>query len=328
MAQRDRSNFTSNLKGTKRKKAITGALKRTDKKRQRSRRLTGGLVERVGLDRARLRKWNEKERKRRIAEYEKWFRSATRALTGAPPPLRIVAEGDSWFKYPHPNSARKGVVKPLADLLGVKIGNLAEAGDEARTILGVVQRKELEETLRTQPPYDILLFSGGGNDVVGDPMCLWIRQWQGGQPPESHLDKARFGSILSLIRMAYEDLIALRNKYSPNTWIFLNGYDFPIPDGRGACQYGPWLKPSLDYRGVPSPQGFPEGRAIVRAMLVEFAKMLQEIAKAKNVVFVPTQGTLADNQWANELHPSDPGFDSVAKVFYDAIKAKFPDRVK
>jgi hypothetical protein len=32
-------------------------------------------------------------------------------------------------------------------------------------------------------------------------------------------------------------------------------------------------------------------------------------------------------QWANELHPTDGGFDALVEVFYSAIKAEFPARV-
>ena len=48
-------------------------------------------------------------------------------------------------------------------------------------MLGVEERKLLTEQLRNGcpagGPWDVLLFSGGGNDIVDNPMALWIRDW-------------------------------------------------------------------------------------------------------------------------------------------------------
>jgi hypothetical protein len=86
------------------------------------------------------------------------------------------------------------------------------------------------------------------------------------------------------------------------------------------------LKPSLDYRGVPS---LDEGKAIVRALLEEFAKMLMIIESiADKVKFNKTQGVLQTPQRENELHPTKGGFDALVEIFYQAIKAEFSSRVK
>jgi hypothetical protein len=58
------------------------------------------------------------------------------------------------------------------------------------------------------------------------------------------------------------------------------GYDFAIPDGRGICGYGPWLKPTFDLRK------FPRGAArqeVVKAMLQQFATMLTSLATQAKV---------------------------------------------
>lgn len=287
--------------------------------------LARASVERIGREQKRLAARYMAEREHRIKVYEAAYKALkTHGVRGEPkavglPPLRIVAEGDSWFDYPLSDG---GIIPRLEKRLGVEILNLAEAGDEVRFMLGVKQRKLLEKALKKPEPFDLLLFSGGGNDVVDNPMCLWIKQWQPGQPP---LDATRFGAILSVIRAGYEDLIEIRNRVNPNTWIFIHAYDFPIPDGRGVCFKGPWLKPSLDYRGVPS---LNDRIAVARTMLEEFARMLLSIESAPNrVKFVRTQGTLRASQWANELHPTDEGFDAMTDLFHQAIKAQFPGRV-
>jgi hypothetical protein len=244
-------------------------------------------------------------------------------------PLQIFAEGDSWFDYPVP-FFRGGVIPRLQKRLGVPILNLAKAGDETRFMLGVEQRRILEQKLRVGcpagGPWDVLLFSGGGNDIVDDPMALWVLQWDAARPAVDHLHPTRFALALSLVQAAYEDLILLRDRLSPDTHLVFHAYDFAIPDGRGICHHGPWLKPTFDLRG------FPAGAArvaLVREMLRRFAVMLSALTAHPRVSVVPTQGVLAPvaSAWHNELHPGKKGFDTIADLFRTHLEALFPDRV-
>lgn len=96
-----------------------------------------------------------------------------------------MAEGDSWFDYPVPLFGG-GIVSRLERRLGVPILNLAKAGDEVRYMLGVKERKELIAQLTRGCPaggaWDVLLFSGGGNDIVDNPMVLWIKDFDASLP--------------------------------------------------------------------------------------------------------------------------------------------------
>ena len=81
--------------------------------------------------------------------------------------------------------------------------------------------------------------------------------------------------MLALIRAGYEDLIALRDQLSPGTHLFFHAYDFAIPDGRGICFFGPWLKPTFDFRGFPT---LASRFAVTKILLQQFAAMLQSLA--------------------------------------------------
>ena len=210
----------------------------------------------VGAEREKLRKKQREERAQRAREYKATMeimkrRGARRprpkgakALDGEPTakgggsfdPLQIFAEGDSWFDYPVPFFGG-GIIPRLEDRLGVPILNLAKAGDEVRYMLGVEERATLTEHLTDGSPaggpWDVLLFSGGGNDIVDNPMALWVKDWNPAMPPAAHIHQARFDAALALVRAGYEDLIELRNELSPNTHLVFHGYDFAIPDGRG-----------------------------------------------------------------------------------------------
>ena len=301
----------------------------------------------VGAERERLRRRQRAERARRIRDY-KAVMSIMKARGALPPeadrgaggregaiarglgftPLQVFAEGDSWFEYPVPFFGGS-IVPRLETKLGVPILNLAKAGDEVRYMLGVEEREILAQHLSAGSPagdpWDVLLFSGGGNDVVDNPMALWINDWNPEVPPASHINQPRYAAALALVRAAYEDLIGLRDKLSPNTHLVLHGYDFAIPDGRGICNYGPWLKPTFDLRKFPT---IAAGQAVVKIMLQQFEAMLMSLA-GSYVTVIQTQGVLAPqtSSWHNELHPNKDGFEKFAELFHQKLKALFPARV-
>jgi hypothetical protein len=303
----------------------------------------------VGAEREKLNKERRDERARRVREYKATMeimkrrgarrprRKGVKAEGGEPTakggesfaPLQIFAEGDSWFDYPIPFFGG-GIIPRLEDRLGVPILNLAKAGDEVRYMLGVEERailtKQLTDGCPAGGPWDVLLFSGGGNDIVDNPMALWIRDWDPAIPPASHILQARFDAALALVRAGYEDLIAMRDNLSPTTQLILQAYDFAIPDGRGICGFGPWLQPTFDLRKFPT---LAARQAVVKAMLQQFAALLTSLAVHPKVTFINGQGTLAPqpSSWHNELHPTRASFDKFADLFYLNLKALFPDRV-
>jgi hypothetical protein len=297
----------------------------------------------LAAERQRRRQEHREEIARRTREYRAVMtllkrhgaRRATRAggpaRTAAFAPLQVLAEGDSWFDYP-PFVLKGGIVPRLERRLGVPILNLAKAGDEVRYMLGVEERARLAQHLTdgcpAGGPWDVLLFSGGGNDIVGNPLALWLRDYADGVPPPQLIDGPRFAAALTLVRAGYEDLIALRDRLSPDTHLVFHGYDYAIPDGRGVClnALGPWLKPAFDLRGFPSRNA---AFATVRAMLERFAETLRALAGPR-VTVIDAQGLLPAGDtawWHNELHPSQPGYDAHTEKFRETLKALFPQRV-
>jgi hypothetical protein len=303
----------------------------------------------VGAERKNLEKEWREEVARRVRDYKATMaimkkrgarrpRSARAATpTGAGPavesesfaPLQVLAEGDSWFDYPgHPFGG--GIIPRLEDRLGVPILNLAKAGDEVRYMLGVEERKLLTKHLNdgcpAGGPWDVLLFSGGGNDIVDNPMVLWIKDFNPALPPAQLINQPRFDAAVALVRAGYEDLIALRDQLCPGTHLVFQGYDFAIPDGRGICFLGPWLKPTFDLRKFPT---LATRQEVVKAMLLQFAAMLATLTSQPKVTFINGQGTLPPqpSSWHNELHPTRAGFDKFADLFHQHLKTLFPARV-
>jgi len=258
-----------------------------------------------------------RERKARIAAYLKYLKSQPTALTSPP---RVMADGDSWFDYPEILLTGGAVIDHLADISGVTILNTAHYGDSVQQMLGVEKRQRIEALLK-RPGFDILLFSGSGNDIVGDQFCLWLKPNTGGGAA-SAVDAGRLREILSVVGDGYRDLIDIRDHCAPDCWIVTHAYDFPQPSDKGVCGLGPWLKPSLDYRGWKKAA---DQFAIAKLVLSEFNDRLvaleaEQKAAGKNFLHIRTQGTLNPRtDWANEIHPNNPGFTKIAKVFSTAL---------
>jgi hypothetical protein len=253
----------------------------------------------------------------------------------APAPLVIVATGDSWFNYPLTGNFPLGTTDTIAELReqlaeGSVMLNLAVAGDPTTEILGVTKRARLSSALtRSTVPVDAILFSGGGDDFAGDLFRFWLND-AGGDPKPAL--SALFDNIEAIVEAGYRDLIALRDARAPGARIFMHGYDYAWPTGKGLdwAGMGPWLYPSLHDRGWMtdrSPGQLARGRDIVRVMLDRFATVLAGLV-SDTVVLVPTLGLLGDDRtlWANELHPTADGFRQVAGRFAASLAAAFPNR--
>lgn len=275
------------------------------------------------------------ERQRRIEEHQARI-AAIKARAGRE--LNILADGDSWFSYP----LSKDVIEwlreggnPTPEVL-----NLSVAGDPVTATLGVTKRQRIIDNLRNPAngDFDALLFSGGGDDIAGDQFCFWITDNGSGS---SGINTVALGEILGVVEVGYHDLFSVCKDCKPNCKIFVHAYDFARATGIGACALpfggyvaGPWLKPSLDYRGWTD---FDAAGAIIDRIMQEFDQLLVRLERqyAPQVTYVRTQGTLIPPQsindnasdWANELHPTEPGFNKIAGKFLAILRHAFPGRI-
>jgi hypothetical protein len=248
--------------------------------------------------------------------------------------LNLLADGDSWFDYP---LSGEGILIPSDIIVQLRrsvtpyILDLAHYGDATTQLLGVSKRNRLLDTLRNPAngTFDAILFSGGGNDLVGDQFRLWLVDAASDQDdPANALNPDSLGDIMGVVRSAYIDLMAARDVQDHDIPIFVHAYDFARPTDNGVCGVGPWLYPSLNSRGWMRNTGdadIDRGASIVKEILQKFAVMLEELADVSenNLVFVTTQGTLAVDDWANELHPKPEGFAKIAGKFADALRQRF-----
>lgn len=261
---------------------------------------------------------------------------AAMATAGAPvtEPLVMLAQGDSWFDYPlDGNAISLSGTDIIAQLQGMGtvnpvIANLAHWGETSVQEMSLTKQERMIQALQdssnwlAQGKPDAILFSAGGNDIVGEQFCIYLDPAANGG---TGFDLQRFREALGMIEASYNDLFAFRDQYAPGVPVWGHCYDFPLPTGVHPACIGPWLQPSLNFAGW----NFAQGTAICQMALVEFKALLTRLAgDASNLFFfVDTQGTLAASDWANELHPFPAGFNKLAAKFVNALQGMFPGRI-
>ena len=258
----------------------------------------------------------------RIAKYRERMAAMFSAAQKTDRPRSIVAEGDSWFRYIVGKALIYHIdVRPRNEVL-----NLASPGDEVRDMMTPKQLNRLKRVLKSGPTrgrkFDAFLFSGGGNDLLGDGRFrLWLNDYESGMTAHDVVNQSTLQKMLQYLEDRYEEIISVRDEQSPRTPMYLHSYDFAQPTGTPVCGRGPWLKPGLDSRKVPLKLQ-PD---VVAEFLKFFSNMLTRIAKRNdNVTHVLTQGTLSPEEWANEIHPTSAGFKKIASRIAKMLEADVP----
>lgn len=236
-------------------------------------------------------------------------------------PICVLAEGDSWFLY----TVGLAIIFFVDRDRKIEVMNLAAPGDEVRDMMTPYQFNRLKRALRLGPApgddFDFFLFSGGGNDLLGQGRFrCWLHQYEEGMTAQEVLNRDSLGTIMSYLRDRYQEIVDARDEISPSTRMLVHGYDFAYPSYDGVCGSGPWMKPGLVERDVPEELQ----RDVVREFLLVFRQMLESIVESNdNLQLVETQGVLTlEADWDNEIHPTKDGFKQLADKFIQIIKGE------
>jgi len=206
-----------------------------------------------------------------ICRFRRQTRFERRLLLGENKPV-LVSEGDSWFQFPF---LIDDVIDQLApDFL---VWSLDAAGDTSDNMVN--RHPEFMKGLELQKANGVagFLFSGAGNDVIGEDLLgkpvlgSLLKQHQPGKDAVSHIDQAKYASILATLRNDYEKLVAtVRTKFL-RLPVFFHGYDYAIPGGfRGDnrrpvyAKQDEWLGVNRHRNGTPYrlPKGTPASGCI------------------------------------------------------------------
>ena len=132
--------------------------------------------------------------------------------TSIPNPKRVLAEGDSWLAYPQLLGVKNIVWHLANNYEDVLLLSLAYSGDTAVNMLA--NREKLLETI-SKYEFDYLLFSGGGNDIVGKwDFDFMLNEYQAGMTAEDCINKKRFERRIDQIKLAYMDLLEYTFTYA------------------------------------------------------------------------------------------------------------------
>ena len=256
--------------------------------------------------------------------------------------INIVAEGDSWFAYPRRfliSGPRANIIDHIAHTTArsgkVNLLRLAINGDEAVEMMSGAQKHDMARLLHTAGnDVHLILFSGGGNDVVGKwDMERLLNPYQAGFSAADCINTERFNRKIKQVSLAFEELIDIRNEYAPMAKIVTHTYDWVQPDEKsakfiaGLVAKGPWIYPYMEDKGIPERLHLP----IVKKLLGELKTRLTNLAsKPKNkdkFYVVNTQGILRPghgSDWKDEMHPTSSGFGRITEKYYGQLKMLHP----
>ncbi len=225
---------------------------------------------------------------------------------------KIVAEGDSWFAYP--------LVRDVVDhlrLMGYAVIRRSEPGDTLENMVygsgykinkkkntvtndGPNDLREVKKAIRKRKPR-FVLFSAGGNDVVGVELVRYLFHKSTGK---SSLRMAAFQDVLNnFMKPAIEHFIKEVLAVDPTVDILMDGYDYAKPIGKGYKVVGiklagPWILPGF---GEKASTKRADQDRIIKRLIDEFNKMLKALSAAHpKFHYIYLRGKFPeDKQWHN-----------------------------
>jgi hypothetical protein len=244
----------------------------------------------------------------------------------------LVSEGDSWFQFPI-------FLEDVIDqLMGeFNIWSVDAAGDTLNNM--VVKNAEYMQALRANRDHvRAFLFSGGGNDIVGEDedghaiVPQIVRPFEAGRLAEWYLDTEAFASKLRFIEDCYRTVIGNVSAEFPDLPVICHGYDYAIPGGGPDDRREPfWAKKDQWIgRAMREDLGIADARVqrgIVRLMIDRLNERIRSLCGGnnpqgafRNAFHVDVRGTIVEPLWADELHPTDEGYQRVAAKFVSVLR--------
>ena len=239
-----------------------------------------------------------------------WRRRKYKKMVRRHPELpRFVSEGDSWFQHP--------LLKDIIDYVGEKfpVYCLAEAGD---TIENYLKEGEMFKAIDEVKPKGFLL-SGGGNDILGESMVGFLKK-QFDDAPEGEKPNRFFNqdfeNALGSVLNYYRSIFNFMKKNHPDMKIFVHGYDYPRPLNPGAKKG--WIGKYFDEFGILRSG---DRSHAVHFMMDEFNIRLGALAAEfpGQVEYIDLRQRVRDDQWDDEIHPTDEGYGEVGLKFIERM---------
>jgi len=227
---------------------------------------------------------------------------------------RLVAEGDSWFQHP----IEGDIIDALSSLpLFYKIRCLCSAGDELARML---QQAEFVAAIRDEQPA-AFVFSGGGNDVVGQTISTVIKESSGATKASQCIDKAALDAEMARIEGMYRQVYRLVQGAKAGLPMIVHGYAHPKPGKKyfGIIDWG--LGDALTAKNVPD-----KLQDDVAALLIDaFNKMLKGLPRTlPEIRHVDLRQVVSKNDFRDEMHLKSLAAVRAAKAFHAVLEKAIP----
>jgi len=260
----------------------------------------------------------------------------------------ILCEGDSWFSTPLSMNLLDQLVFPTPeDEAAGKVmfgegGLFFRAEKTGDTALNMFDKKKVKSLAKWYKAFDfdLVLLSSGGNDFVAE-FLKDLFEHESLMTVDEAIDlvvqSGRFDQVLDAYRVFIFHFIQVK----PDVPIIAHTYDYPVLLGKPGKltlsnigliaifkkKVGDWISKNI-HRSIPSPDD-----------KVKFAKKLIDnfenrvlkplsVEFSNNFSYVDLRGTLSEDFWFDEMHPTGEGFYKLAQKFKDPILAKLPDEKK
>ncbi len=235
----------------------------------------------------------------------------------------ILAIGDSWFWYPKNNLAiplHKILNKQKSHVILVRGYSGAEAVQYASGVLRSQLEKDLDRATGYGRTLQAVFVSGGGNDLAGtdDFPELLRADCSSAASREECLRDGQPARLFDTVTNALLSVVALVQEKLPGTPVFVHGYDYACPNGKGFLGQGQWLQLPMDQCSVDRTLQ----QDLVNLLIDRFHAALTTAQAGNPALQVVNQrGTLGREDWANELHPTVEGFNRLAKCWVKPLVA-------
>ena len=260
-------------------------------------------------------------------------------------PDLIFAEGDSWLEFP------PGDVLDFLWKAGCKIREVAHWSHTMRDMAYAEHQLDSQASMLASIPRTgivprAVLLSGGGNDLV-DRFPALLNDFVPATPAlkQHQLDDFVENLRHMYIRLAHfitdkcNEVFELDQKPEGEQYripILVHGYAYPVPDGRRKVKFlllgEPWLQPVFQAKGYLDIGKNIETMQVAVNALNEMLASLREEPGLQHVHYVDLRPLLSCrlgehlNDWVDELHPSEEGFQKVADAFLGVIERLPPAR--
>jgi lysophospholipase L1-like esterase len=255
--------------------------------------------------------------------------------------IPIMTIGDSWLyrfrEFPFVTTP-PSLANELAKLnygMGNKFSETGQLLSQMATPNNLkVIKQQIADLSGTPNEPRAILISGGGNDIVNPPnkpelTRLFRLLNEGATTVAGALIAAEVTEFIdNKLSGHYRSLFQTVTK-ATDAPIFVHAYDHPIPDGRffdligTTLDAGPWLTKVFDEKKIVADLAVRTG--IMKILIEDLNVAVEKVAGEfpGKVHYVKFAGELAKqpgfsanykDYWDNELHPTELGFEILAKI--------------